>query len=784
MTNTNEILRRLGSGAKIADICASTGWSRAEFDRWWREECKRRVPAMTGELRLPELRKPVRIVRDQRGLPHIHAENDLDLFVAYGYALAQDRLFQLDYLRRKAQGRLAEILGREALESDVLYRTVGLARIAEREWRALPDEPRRLLTEYAAGINALIDASRDCLPSEFDLLGYRPEHWQPVDSLAILGEFRFYLTVRFPVLLIPELVKQALGDGPLYRDFIVGEADDESVLHAGEYRSRQRGKGEAANAGDGNGGSNNWVLAGSRTVSGKPIVASDPHIPFYAVSIWHEAHLHGGSFHVAGVALAGVPGIMIGRNERVAWGITNNLCSQRELYVEKTSPDHPGCFLFDGKWKLAAEHRETIRVRDGDSVVKVIRSSHNGPIVSELLPEPARQLGPVSLKWIGAENCGWLTALLDTNRAKSVNEFREATRPWVCPTFNLVFADVDGETGYQCVGRIPIRNVPERGLRPGWDPAHQWHGTIPFDEMPSLLSPSRGYVVTANNRTAPPDFPYDLAGVWSAGWRAKRIREWIEQNPKTREQDSRRFQQDVLSLRAVTGLPHLLAALNDLNDVSLQPAVEMLKSWDCRIAADSAGAAIFNVFFANWCKTVCEERLGSANAGFFTALAGGVSLRLLESDPNGWFHQRDRREAIRQAFRQTVLDLSARLSPDPRSWSWGRLHTLKQPHFLSSRGDLGSLLDLSGLPVCGDGVTVNSGTPDANFAAWLGAGYRMVVDLADSSGGMWSVESGSQSGHPGSPHYGDQLPTWGQGEYYYIGLNERHEAANHLRLSP
>jgi penicillin amidase len=780
---SKETLQRLGRGEKVADVCTAAGWSRAEFDSWWLAECERRVSPTVGELRVPQLREPASIERDQRGLPHVVAENDTDLFVAYGYAVAQDRLFQLDYLRRKAQGCLAEVIGPEAIDTDVLNRTIGLSRIAEAEWRALPDESRELLTAYTTGINAFMDACEDCLPIEFDLLDYRPRAWRPVDSLAILGEFRAYLTIRFPVLLIPELVKQTLGDGPLYRDFIIGEADEESVLHRGEYPvGTPQNVGQVG--GDEGGGSNNWVLAGSRAVSGKPLVASDPHIPFYAVSIWHEVHLRGGSFHVAGVALSGVPGVMIGRNERVAWGITNNLCSQRELYVEKTSPEHPGCFLDDGVWKPDIERRETIRVRGQADVVKTIRSSHNGPIVTDLIPEPARHLGPISLRWIGAEPCGWVTALLDTNRARNVKEFREATRPWVCPTFNLVFADVEGGIGHQCVGRIPIRIIPERGVRPGWESAHQWQGAIPFDQMPSLLNPARGFIISANNRTAPPDFPYDLAGVWSAGWRAKRIRSWLESTPSSDAGASRDFQLDVLSLRAQTAMPHLIRHLASSADALEVAAVAALKSWDCRIDAASAGAAIFNVFFTHWCKTVCEERLGATNAGICSGLAGGIALRLLAGDAHGWFHKQDRSAAIRSSFTSAIHDIASRLGKDIASWSWGRLHMLKQPHFLSTRGDLGKLFDLSGTPAHGDGVTVNSGTPDANFAAWLGAGYRMVADLSDPQFGYWSVESASASGQPGSPHYNDQLGAWSGGQYYYVGLKKGGETIASLRLSP
>ena len=246
----------------------------------------------------------MRIRRDRWGIPHVEARDDHDLFFGFGYAVAQDRLFQLDYLRRRARGRLAEVLGAGALASDVLYRTLDLGRVAEDEWRGLPTGDRDLLSAYAAGVNALIDATRERPPIEFDLLDYRPEPWSPTDSLAVAAEFGWYLTGRFPVIVVPELVKRALGDGPLYRAFLRGEADDESILPPGSYpASPPPGRvdvGQTVSDPDQGHGSNNWVLSGARTTTGKPLVASDPHVPFGTVSMWHEIHLRGGSFHVDG----------------------------------------------------------------------------------------------------------------------------------------------------------------------------------------------------------------------------------------------------------------------------------------------------------------------------------------------------------------------------------------------------------------------------------------------------------------------------------------------------
>jgi penicillin amidase len=783
----NEALARLAAGEPIAAVCELAGWSRERFDAFWTEECRRRVPPAEGACRVRGLRNSASIGRDRWGVPHIVADSDADLFFAFGYATAQDRLFQLDYLRRKARGCLAEVLGPRGLESDLLYRTIGLAQIAEAEWHSLPSPTRDLLSAYAAGVNAVIEASQDHPPIEFDLLDYRPGPWSPLDSLAIAGEFRWYLTGRFPVLAIPELVKRSLGDGPLYRAFLQGEVDGESIMPPGSYSASRCGVervGDTISDRDEGHGSNNWVLAGARTTTGKPIVASDPHVPFGAVSIWHEVCLCGGPFHVAGVAYAGMPAVMIGRTERVAWGITNNLCSQRDLYLEKTSPDHPGCFLFDGRWEPARQRREVIAVKGAAPVVKVVHSSRNGPIVDDVLPVPARASGPVALRWLGAEPCGWLTALIGMNRANSAEELREATRPWRVPTFNLVFADVDGHIGHQCVGRIPIRRVAERGYRPGWAPEHQWQGVVPFEDMPRQVDPPRGLIITANNRLAPDDFPYPLSGTWSNGNRARRIRERLESKARWSAGDCRELQQDVYSGRAAASVPSLVALLAEDQDTGVRQAIACLGAWDYRLETEGAAGALFNVFFVHWCRTVTAERLPADVAEFAAANAGGLATALLAGDEVGWFAQRDRREAVRSAFVAALNELTARLGPDQSGWSWGRLHTLVQKHFLSGVGELGELLDRSGAVVRGDATTVNSSTPDGNYAAHMGAGYRMVADLAGPRPGLWAVEVAGTSGHPGSAHYDDQIAPWSAGGYHYLALHDPEAAHRVLTLEP
>jgi penicillin G amidase len=787
---SDALLRRLGAGEPIARVAADAGLSREQFDVWWNEECRRRVPPSTGSRNFDGLEQAVEIRRDRWGIPHVKAANDRDLFFAFGYATAQDRLFQFDYLRRKARGRLAEILGAAAIDADVLSRTIGLSDIAEAEWPTLSGETQSLLAAYAAGINALLEDSRENLPIEFALLDYRPEAWKPTDSLAIMGEFRWYLTGRFPVIVVPELAKRTLGDGPLYRAFLEGEADDESIMQPGSYAAAgisamaPEWVGQTVSDQDGGQGSNNWVVSGSRTASGKPIVASDPHVPFGAVSMWHEIHLQGGSFDVVGVAVVGMPAILLGRNRRVAWGITNNICSQRDLYQEKTDPAHPDCFLFDGRWEPAKRREERILVRGGEHVTKIVRSSRNGPIVDEILPAAARSTGPVSVRWLGAQPCGWLPALIGMNRAGSCDEFREASRPWLVPTFNVVFADVDGHVAHQSVGRIPLRRIATRGYRPGWDPEHQWAGLIPFEGMPHQADPASGLIVTANNRLAPNDYPYPLSGTWSGGYRARRIRQRLEALSQVTAEACQELQQDVRSERAAGVVPQLLALLDGAGDPRVPQAAERLAAWDFHVERDSVAATIFNVFYDHWRRAVVAERFPGELVDAIEPNAAGLATALLTEDRSGWFHRHERRAAVQAAFLAAIEDLTRRFGPEMSQWTWGRLHTLLQKHFLSGRGELGALLDRSGLAVGGDGNTVASTSPDATYGAWLGDGYRMVSDMADLRLGLSQVEVGSASGHPGSPHYDDQLPIWAAGGYHYLALQAPVDAVAVLELRP
>ena len=788
-----ELLKRLGAGETIDQVSADQGWDREAFDQWWSQLTASRLPDIEQTVQAG-VGSAARIVRDDRGIPHILAGNDEDLFLGFGMAMAQDRLFQLDYLRRKGLGRLAEILGSDGLETDLVARTVGLNRIAAAHWDELPDEPRRLTTAFAAGINAHIDGlADDAWPVEFDLLDYRPEPFSGVDLLAIETEFRWYLTGRFPVIVLPELARRRLGDGPLLESYLRGEQEDEAILPAGVWNPPPGGDSDptdpvGAVVGDPDQaiGSNNWVAAGERTASGSPLVASDPHIAFEAVSCWYQVHLCGGSFDVAGMAYVGIPAVMFGRTPQVAWGITNNICSQRDLYQERSDESQPGCFEYDGKWEPSREVIESIQVRGGETVERTVRFSRNGPLVDDLLPAPANQTGPVSLKWLGAYGGGWIEAMLGMDRAGSVEEFRQALRPWHVPTFVLAIADTDGQIAMQTSGRIPYRNALCRGYRRGWDPDDAWGGLIPIEAMPHAVDPERGWLGSANHRITDDSYPYRVFGCWSSGHRGRRIREMFESHsgPVGRDEFAR-MQLDAVSGRAVECLPPLITGLADSQDPGVVRATEILPGWDGECLPDQVGPTLFNVFFRAWCRRVAEVRFEAGEVELMAKGVEPIAGRLLGSDPHGWFAEDSQRCAmIVDAMAETLDMLTGRLGDDIESWTWGRLHLMPLKHVLSGRGSLSELLDHGGAGVRGDMLTVGNTGLGPDWEAASGAGYRHVVDLADDPPGLWTVDGQGQSGHPGSPHYSDQYEDWLAGRLHFVPIGPEIEGTTVQQLLP
>src|SRR5215212_8358011 len=527
--------------------------------------------------------RPVRIIRDGTGTPHVYAETARDLFAGYGFALAQDRLWQIDYYRRRALGRLAEILGPSAVASDRRNRLLGFGLLADQEIAALSSEEAEALDGFAAGINAWIaqvSQSGERLPIEFEILEYAPGPWSPRDTIALYRAFFWQLTGRLENLAAGEAAKRFLGAGgpggpELAADFLTVELADETIVpsqatgEAGGAGRRLIGVGAGGGA-DSSGGSNNWALAPSRSASGSALLASDPHLPYMLPVGLYQVHLSGAGYDVAGAGYPGSPGVWFGHNDRIAWGITNLVASPRDLYVETLDPTGdqagPGRYRDGDGWAALQTRTETIEVRGAPAETLIVRSTARGPLVDEIVPlapEPGPDGEPtaLSLRWTGHEVLGEIQAVLDVNRAHDWASFRAALGHWRLPVFNLVYADVDGHIGWQATGSVPIRGQGDltRGYRPANDPAHAWTGYIPFDDLPRLEDPARGWVATANNCPVDPSAQTaPLYGWWASGHRAVRLRQVFDDGSRTFSADDvRELHSDVTNLRAVEVVPHL-----------------------------------------------------------------------------------------------------------------------------------------------------------------------------------------------------------------------------------
>jgi len=552
-------------------------------------------------------------------------------------------------------------------------------------------------------------------------------------------------------------------------------------------------------AGTRGGGSNNWVIDGSRSTTGKPLLANDPHLPLQMPNIWYEVHLKGGDLNVAGVALPGVPGVVIGHNERIAWGITATMADGDDLYLERINPDSPRRYEYKGVWVDGDLLREEIVVRGrAERVVEEVLVTRHGPVISPAVPGETRAL---ALRTTASEPSQQAQAIIALNLAGDWQAFRDALRLWPAPSLNFVYADVEGNIGYQMAGLVPQR-AKGYGLvpSPGWTGEYDWTGFIPFEELPFAANPDRHYVVTANNQVVDNDYPYFLSGEYIDGYRAQRIAQLLEAKEKHSTEDFRAIQSDVYSIPARELADHMLA-LQPANE-DAQRALNFVRVWDGRLAADSVAATIVEAFYLSLLRRTLGEKLGPLtdyflgkevhpaipDASYFTRCTSWL-LRLVREQPAGWFAGRAWSEVTEQSLADAVGELRRQLGDDMSRWTWGRIHYAPFEHVLGRVQALRPIFNRGPVPVGGDMNTI------AN-ACYLGArpwgaysyvaSYRQIIDLSDFNRSL-AIVPGGQSGHPASRHYADMIGPWARGEYHPLPFDraevERHTEGR-LTLTP
>lgn len=749
-------------------------------------------PRESGSVRVPGISAAVSIEMGPHGVPTIRAANETDALFGLGYVHARDRLWQMEYQRRIGAGRLAEILGPQLVETDTFLRTIGFHRAAESAWRSLSEPARRKIEAYVGGVNAYLATSR-ARPVEFRILRCAPAPFDPVDALVwaklmawdLGGNARDEIArVRLAAAVGEERAAELLP--PVPPDFTILQDGEWKMPAIRSASSRvpspvsrvpallfARLDAAFAHAGarddDGGMGSNSWVVAGSRTTTGKPILANDPHLGLRTPSVWYLARLVSPGWSVTGATLPGLPGVVIGRNDRIAWALTSLEPDVEDLFVEDVDPADPGRYRWKGEWRRFDVRRETIRVRGGKDVELLVRTSVHGPIVTDVL-EGARTLGAaVAFRWTALDETDRTAEAIDgIDHARNWEEFVAAVRLFLAPAQNFLYADVDGHIGYTASGAIPIRPRAD-GLRPvAGSGEDDWSGYVPFDELPRTLDPPRGYLVTANDRVASERYPYAISRDWPEPYRARRITERILAQPKLGVADVRSIQLDRVSLQATTLLPLLLDT--QPTDAASGDALARLHAWNREFAPDSPAAAIYAAWYAGLARMPRDE-LGDKAP--LRTVRSRFLINALRSD-SAWCDDvktpaRETCAGFRtQTLREAVALLRERLGPDPAAWRWERLHRARFPHgvFDAVKG-LRSIFSLE-IGQGGDASTVNVGAYrlDGSFRMTDGPSYRQIVDL--SGGGDLLVHTTGQSGNVFDPRYRDLLPLWREGRYFSL----------------
>ena len=727
------------------------------------------LPKTEGELALLGLGAQVEVLRDRHGIPHIYAASLEDAHFALGFAHAQDRLWQMEMNRRLGSGTLAEVLGAAALDADRFMRTLGLRRVAAENLRRYDEETRRHLDAYAAGVNAFIGGTR-VLPPEFWLLGVSPQPWSALDSIVWtkvmaldLGNnwrselLRIRLSQTLPLERIQEFLAPYPGDATpklpdlkaLYSGIEKKPAPDRvfSRMHFPSFDP------------DAVPGSNSWAVSGARSASGKPLLANDPHLGLTAPPVWYFAHLHAPGVDAIGGTLPGVPGIVVGRNQRIAWGLTNTGADVQDLYLEKQ----------DGEF---ARREELIKVKGAPDERLTVRLSRHGPVISDVsraAVDAAPRGYALALAWTAlAEDDLTMQAGLKLSQTRDWPAFLAAARELHSPPQSVSYADVDGNIGFIAAGRVPLRKPTNdlHGLAPapGWDERYDWSGYIPFEALPRAFNPPAGSVVLANHKIVPPRYRHHITYEWQPPFRARRIADLLSKNEKHDLSTFKRMQADTVSLAVRELLPRFTAANPD------HEVVKKLAAWDANMAADRAEPLIMAAWWREFARTLYADELGDAFRPNWAARAVFTG-NVLSAQPH-WCDnvrtpQAESCERLLVDSLETALeDLKARYGSD---WKWGEAHVARHRHRPFTREPwLARLFDIS-VPSAGDAYTVNAGAMDFHsdaepFANRHASSLRQIVDLADLQASVF-IHSAGQSGHPLSAHYRDFAPAWARGEY-------------------
>lgn len=802
----------------------------------WLGVSRRAYPKTSGTVTVDGLTHPVEIYRDEYGVPHIYAQTSEDLFFAQGYVHSQDRFWQMEFWRRIGAGRLSEYFGSGTLSQDIYLRTVGFEEVAQQEYDAMDDESRALMEAYSAGVNAYTqNRTPEQLGLEFALLKMQGidiqiEPWTPIHTLTwgkamaqdlsgnMSGEMRMLRQIRavgvdmaadlnppmrqdFPVI-VPdeEIEKMELPDieAELTPDTVTMLAALDAAWVGGYDPSTPLAFGTGQGI-----GSNNWVISGDLTTTGTPLLANDPHLGIRMPSIWYEVALHcvnsdgtvgrteSCPYEVRGFSFAGVPGVVIGHNDRIAWGVTNVGPDVQDLYLERLNPENPDQYEVNGEWVDMELRREEIIVKgQPEPVVVMVRSTRHGPIVTDnVYPSMATygidagsdssglQVGALALRWTALEPGSLFRSVLLYNRASNWDEFREALTYFDVPSQNFVYADVDGNIGYQMPGNVPIRAAGDGSIPvPGWTDDYEWTGYIPFDELPRAYNPEQGYIQTANQNVVSDAYPYLLGTDFAAGYRGQRINEMIRTDEDGISiEDIQAIQGDNLNIAALDIIP-LMRDL-EFDDSAVAAARDRLEAWDGQMHMDSPEAALYALFWAELVNRTFNDQLPSDSLVTFGEGTYEVVYYLIDEPDNAWWDYRGTEDevetrddiiamALERGYAKGVEQYGANLD----DWRWGELH----PSIFRNETIGRSGIELIESIWNRGPVATSGGSGMVNATSWSSStpfevssvpSMRQIIDLGDLANSLM-IHTTGQSGHPGHPHYDDFIEMWRLIQYH------------------
>lgn len=781
------------------------------------------IPFYEGEVELPELSETVEVFFDDYAVPHVFAENEADLFFAMGYLMARERLFQMTVNAATTEGRLSELFGESQLKSDIFLRTWGIPRVAEQLVEHLRPESKRVLDTFCNGVNAYIDEVGGRLPVEFKLLRIKAIRWKPKHVMGYARLMAYSLSQSwYPEMLLGQ-VAYMFGEQKALE--LWPSAPDERpqtlpqlAMDMGPLRETMSSADESIRnligTAGGHLGSNSWVVSGSRTQSGKPMLANDPHLGYAQPPVWYEMHLAGGRYNVSGACFPGVPFVILGQNQTTSWGFTNLMTDDLDFYVETVNPESENQYLHDGKWKEMTLREETIAIKGGEAHTFTIRETHRGPVISDLHPLSKEGDRVMSFRWTGHEASDEVHAFLSLNTMKSWADFSEAVSHFTVPGQNIIYADTAGNIGWRPAAKIPIRKGANSLIPlPGETSEYDWNSFLTTSAMPHLYNPPDGAIATANQRTMPEDFPHYVSSLWHEKSRHDRISEMLDDRTNLTMDDMATIQNDVVSPFGREVAPHFVKAFEgeEVEDGSnLQFAIDILDDWDGDFSARSPGGLIFDTSVLKLLEAIYADEMALLGDNFFAAWMGpvgatgnwGIPLRnlrgVLENGGSSWVDDvrttdwvESLDEVIRAALDSAVAELETRLGPSPSHWWWGRLHSATHGHTI---GTAMPMLDrffrfnVGPIASGGSSTTVNNGeySLSSPFSQVVGASFRRIVDLSDMTSSQFVIPTG-QSGIAGTPHYSDQAELYEAGRYKTTLMDEetiRSSGFRKLVLSP